>query len=143
MKKKSMPEEPDKLTIADMRSVEAAYERGEKYTMERLGDGALRLRKGGISAKDHDQIESDLQQWLANDDFGLRAPGVRDNLFRLSDYLSGRSPLPPPYEVLLFLHAYIFALECRIYYDKQELNKRKPDIQRFPRKTYRKLMGGA
>lgn len=105
MKKKS-----DKLTLKDMRNVDAAYNRGQKYTMQRLGDGALRLRKRNFSVKDHDTIHADLCAWLSHENFGLRAPGVRENLFRLSDYLSERAPVPPR-EVLLFLHAYIFALE--------------------------------
>ncbi len=99
-----------KLTLKDMRDVDAAYRRGEKYVIERLGDGAVRLRKPKFKDEEHDRIHADLCAWLSGHHYGLRAPGVRENLFRLSDYLSNRSPVPPR-EVLLFLHAYIFALE--------------------------------
>lgn len=100
----------EKLTVKDMRNVNKAFERGVKATEKRLGDGKVLLRKKRVPVEDHDKLESELRKWLDCDNHGYRAPGVRDNLFRLSDYLSGRSTVPPK-DTLLFLHAYIFALE--------------------------------
>lgn len=114
----------EKLTIEDMRNVEAAYERGYKHAMEKLGDGALRLRKMVHPLEEHDSVEADLQKWLSADRFGLRAPGVKDNLFRLSDFVSKRLPTPPR-DVLVFLHAYIFALEHAHYYKMKALKDRR------------------
>jgi hypothetical protein len=102
--------------------ISEAFDRGVKSTLERLGDGAMLLRKQEIVAANHDQIEQELRKWLHSDTHGLRAPGVKDNLFRLSDYLSGRLPVPPE-STLLFLHAYIFALESANYALREQLKK--------------------
>lgn len=126
----------NKLTVEDMRDTEAAFERGVRSTEERLGDGAVTLRKHEFLTTEHDTIEAGLRKWLTSDTHGIRPPGVKDNLFRLSDYLCGRLPVPPE-STLLFLHAYIFALEGAHYHAQQELRRVRKAKPPFPRRVKR------
>ena len=112
------------LTKKELRDTMAAYHRGMKSAMEQFGDGAMRLHKKPF-AEGEERFYSDLSAWLCWDNYNIRPPGVCENLFRLSDYLSGRLPVPPR-EVLLFLHAYIFALEdVSVCYQQQMAKERK------------------
>lgn len=85
----------------------------------------------------HDPLHDRLCEWLGQHT-GMRAPGVKDNLFRLSDYLSRKADVPPR-EVLLFLHAYIFALEHTTFYQGEEIKRLKKSHPVECRKALTKL----
>lgn len=77
-------------------------------------------------AESHDSLYDRLKDWLRSG-IEFRAPGVKDSLFRLSDYLDERAEVPPK-DVLLFLHAYIFALEHDSYYKNREIEQLKSEL---------------
>lgn len=102
------------------------------HTREEIMGNELAVRGGNLKLpavegkvippeSELDRIEAMLQEGLRGNT-GMRAPGVKDNLFRLSDYLNRKADVPPR-EVLLFLHAYIFALEHTNYYQGEEIKR--------------------
>lgn len=113
------------LTMKEYRRAEKAWHKRQQR------DLATRLQKLR-SCADHEHVYEELCSWLRQMP-QYRAPHVKDNLFALSDFLSGR-PDAPKQDVLKFLHAYIFALENTVFYQHQEIGRlRKTQVPEFLR----------